>query len=884
MKAHAGILESDPPEAAQIKLDAVLPEGDEQAWFRQRLLPLLGIEATSSAEREELLTAWRRFLEQIAETYPTVLVFEDLHWADEAMLAFLEHLADRAEGVPLIVIGTARPELYERYPDYAAGMRNVNTISLSPLSQEETARLVSALLDTTVLPAELQQPILERAGGNPLYAEEFVRLLKDKGLLEQKGSSWALKEGAEVPFPDSVQALIAARLDTLGPEPKSMLADAAVIGKVFWAGAVAQMGERELQEVTDAMRELSRKELVRPVRRSSIEGEAEYAFLQSLARDVAYSQLPRAARASRHVAAAAWIESKAPERVEDLADVLAYHYSTALELAQAAGQTEQAKELEAPALRFLTLAGERALGLDTAAALVSFERALALAPEAHPQRPEALARFGEAALQSGRMVEAAEALEEAVASFRASGDLPAAVRSMASLGGVLSSLGDQRMWTLGADAVALLEPLAPSPELVGALTEMARAEVLQGRKEDGIHDAERALTLAAELGLGRSARALGYRGLGRIGLGDPGGLEDMREAIALATQAGQGREVALLHNNLGTLLWVLEGPAVSLEVFRAGIAFAQARGLVEILEVLTSSTLDELVDLGEFEEALELVAVIAERLEAREDVWSLLSVRAAQARILALRGQAAQVVGSLDWMESTARELEAADGVVLSLASSALAHIGIGMNDRAAASLAEIEATPDAREYAFYAAFLPAMVRTALSIGDNQLAERLADGVEPLFPYTEHALVAANASLAEARSDLQGAADAYADAALRWEQFGVVPEQAFALLGQGAVWSGSRDRPKLHPCCSRPARSSSGSGRHRRSPKRTRSCSKRPPSAHRSEEAGSHPTHPCAALRHSRLGRSRCVAGYGLRAIVAESAFPPLMNRTEQRG
>ena len=111
---------------AQEKLDAVLPEGEERAWFRQRLLPLLGIEATSSAEREELFTAWRRFLEGVAEERPTVLVFEDLHWADEAMLAFLEHLADLAEGVPLLIVGTARPELYERYPDYGARLRNVN--------------------------------------------------------------------------------------------------------------------------------------------------------------------------------------------------------------------------------------------------------------------------------------------------------------------------------------------------------------------------------------------------------------------------------------------------------------------------------------------------------------------------------------------------------------------------------------------------------------------------------------------------------------------------------------------------------------------------------------------------------------------------------------
>ena len=141
-----------------------------------------------------------------------------------------------------------------------------------------------------------------------------------------------------MPFPESVQALIAARLDTLEPEAKSLLADAAVIGKVFWAGAISAMGDRDPQTVTTTLRELSRKELVRPSRQSSMEGEAEYAFSHVLARDVAYNQLPRASRASRHVAAAVWIESKASERVEDLADVLAYHYATALELARQRGR------------------------------------------------------------------------------------------------------------------------------------------------------------------------------------------------------------------------------------------------------------------------------------------------------------------------------------------------------------------------------------------------------------------------------------------------------------------------------------------------------------------------------------------------------------------
>jgi class 3 adenylate cyclase/tetratricopeptide (TPR) repeat protein len=786
VKAHAGILESDASQVASDKLEALLPEGPEREWFRQRLLPLLGIEATSQAEREELFTAWRRFLEQIAEDSPAVLVFEDLHWADDAMLGFLEHLADRAEGVPLLVVGTARPELYERHPDYANGLRNANTINLDPLSQEETARLVSALLQTTVILAELQQPILDRAGGNPLYAEEFVRLLKDRDLLVKKGSSWELKEGAEVPFPDSVQALIAARLDTLGLEEKSMLADAAVVGKVFWAGAVAQMGGRDLKEVTDTLRELSRKELVRPVRRSSMQGEVEYGFWHVLARDVAYSQLPRAMRASRHIAAALWIESKAEARVEDLAEVLAYHYATASELAAAAGHSEQVAKLEAPTLRFLTLSGERALGLDTAAALTSFERALALTPQGHPQRPEVLSRFGQAALDGGRLIEAAEALEEAIAAFRRMGNLPAAARAMFTLVQVLSSLGDPRTFEIGAEALSLLEPLPPGPELVGALIEVARARTLEGEPAQGVSFAERALALAVELSLPAPARALGYRGLARAELGDQGGLTDMREALQIAIEAGQGREAGTLYNNLGRTTWPFEGPVVALEVYREGIVFNEARGLAGLAIWIEASLLDALADSGELDEVLATAARLAERAEIAGVVPSLLTARAVQARVLALRGDAEQATPFLGWLEDSSRERGAPEEMVLGLASAAIARTALGHVDRAAELLNELATTPHVGAVrGSFPAWVSPMVRAALQLGDRALAGRIAGSVEPILPYAEHATVAATAALAESDQDFQAGADSYSDAADRWERFGVVPEQAFALLGQG---------------------------------------------------------------------------------------------------
>jgi class 3 adenylate cyclase/tetratricopeptide (TPR) repeat protein len=781
LKAHAGILESDTSRVAIAKLDAVLPER-ERPWFRQRLLPLLGIEATSQAERQESFTAWRRFLEHIAEQHPAVLVFEDLHWADDAMLAFLEHVVDRAEGVPLLVVGTARPELFERHPDYATGLRNATPITLAALSEEETARLVATLLGTKVLPLELQQPILDRAGGNPLFVEEFVRFLKDKDLLARKGGSWELRGGAVVPFPHSVKALIAARLDTVSADVKSMIADAAVIGKVFWAGAIAHMGGRDLTEVTEILRDLSRKELVRQVRPSSIEGEAEYAFLHILVRDVAYDQLPRPSRAARHIAAARWIEFKAAERAEDVADILAYHYSKALDLTRAAGRVDDAVDLEASALRFLSLAGERALDLDAVSAFSNLERALSLAPVGHPEHADALVRFAEAALLTGRLPQAADALEEAIESFRAIGDITATSRAMRSLADAYFRLGDPRSWALPAEALELLRPLGPSPDLIDALSEVAHSAAIKGRAQEGIDFADQAIDLADELGLPCPARALGVRGYARADLGDPAGLEDFREAIALAADAGQGREGALLLGNMGYKLWLMEGPAAALETLREDIAYEKARGLSEGAESTRAFTLDLLFDMGEIDDVV--AGVEAFGLGAIRDVFASLVVRAVQARVACLRGTN-DIAGLLDRLEHAARGTEDPDSVVGCLGSSALVRAELGQERAAAALLTELEAYPGARDTENYPILLTAMVRAAVRIGDGHLAERLVAALEPRTPYARHALQAAGATISETQGDLQAAALAYADAADRWERFGVVPEQAFALLGQG---------------------------------------------------------------------------------------------------
>ncbi len=730
-----------------------------------------------------MFTAWRRWLELIAEQGPTVLVFEDLHWADEALLAFLEHLADRAEGVPLMIVGTTRPELFEQHPDFGGRLRNTNAVNLAPLSSAETARLVSALLDASVMPAELQQPILDRAGGNPLYAEEFVRLLNDKELLVRKGSSWELREGAEVPFPDSVRALIAARLDTLTPDAKSLLADAAVVGKVFWAGAVAAMGERDSGMVVDMLRDLSRKELVRSSRRSSMEGESEYAFWHILTRDVAYNQLPRASRASRHVAAANWIEAQAPTRAEDHADVLAYHYAIALDLARASGQTDQAATLEDPARRFLTLAGQRALGLDTTAALTNLERALALTPKDHPDRPDVLVSFAEAAHAAARHNDAKEALEQAMPALQERGDITAEAHAMNRLGDVLFVLADPRWAELPREALALLEPLPPGPGLVEAFSGVASVEALQGRPRSAISAADRALTLADQLGIDRPARALGYRGYARCGQGDAGGLDDLREAIRLATQAGQGRDVALLHNNLGVALWSYKGPQAAIVELRTGIAYATARGVTGLADFMTAGMLSPLFDTGQLDEALTLAIALSERIHgdqiARAEFYSV------AARSHTLRGQATQAAGYLDWLETTTRDVAHPEPLAFGLGAAAITHTALGNTPRAAILLSEIAAARHARDTVYYASLLPALVRTAITLNQPNIAQQLTTDHRPNTPYAHHTLVAVTAILAEAHGDYQTAAEGYANAAHQWEQFGVMPEQAYALQGHG---------------------------------------------------------------------------------------------------
>ena len=359
-------------------------------WVERHLRPLVGIEtAISGAEggRVEAFAAWRRFVEALAEDRPTVLVFEDIHWADDVLLDFIDLIADRAGAVPLLIVCTARPELLERREHWGGGTTNAQTISLTPLSDEDTGRLVGGLLDQTLLPAEVQRALLERAEGNPLYAQEYVRMLQDRDLLVREAGGWALT-GEVVDLPESLHGIIAARLDTLSPDEKALIQDAAVVGKTAWVGAVCALSERSAWQAEELLHGLERKQLLQRIRRSSIQAETEFQFGHALTKDVAYSQIRRTDRAQKHEAAAAWIERLAGER-DDKAELLADHYTQALGLRDALGQ--DTATLVPRALAALTEAGRQAAATYAhSAAARHYRAALALTPATDAQSQAAL--------------------------------------------------------------------------------------------------------------------------------------------------------------------------------------------------------------------------------------------------------------------------------------------------------------------------------------------------------------------------------------------------------------------------------------------------------------------------------------------------------------
>jgi DNA-binding SARP family transcriptional activator/tetratricopeptide (TPR) repeat protein len=777
IKAQVGIDESDDSEATLRKLRASVvelePDEARRTWFERSLAALLGLEgAVGSGDRQQAFGVWRAFIEAIAAQRPLVVVFEDIHWADAALLEFIDDLVEHASGVQLLVLCTARLELLGANPGWGGGKRNATMIALEPLSSPDTERLLSALLGRAP-----NSTTIRRAGGNPLYAHELARVVGASGSEESTA------------IPESLQAVIAAHLDTLTPEVKAVASDAAVVGEVFWSGAVAAMTGLDEREVELRLHRLVSNDVARRRRSSSVAHQTEYAFLHVLVRDVAYGQIPRRDRIGRHRAAAEWIEQLAGDRVVDHAELIAHHYLQSLELAQGLGDLAQARELRPRALTFLMLAGDRARPLDVAQAESLYRRALELTPEGDPARGRLLSRLGEVAQFTGRLAEAEQLLEAAIADLKAHGDLLGAGEAMVTLVVALWRLGrsDAERRGLAADAIRILEQLPPGRELVQAYARMATHELHAGRAGACRDWSLKALALAERLGAGAlKQQPLLHLGIGRFESGDLGGIDDIRQAWQLGLETGLGWETGTAQSNLGATVWVTAGPAAGLALKRAAAEFASSRGLRYLERTIRAEMLWLLFDAGNWDELLqsadELIAWDREHGESRITMFA----QTTKAKVLSARGRNREASAVEKEYLARARKLGDPQDSVPALATAALVHLSRGDGAGAIALITELEERTRGSDVSRRVNELPFVARIGAALGVPEIAEALLpEGTGPVFARGQHCVASGKAVLAEARGDLAAAELLFSEAAAGWTAFGDPAEEAHALLGLG---------------------------------------------------------------------------------------------------
>jgi hypothetical protein len=376
IRRRAGIAESEDAESTRDKLRTALetfvPDGEERRRLEPALGALLGIDNADWAQREQLFSAWRTFFERIAERGPTVLVFEDLQWADEGLLDFIEHLLDWSRDKPILIVTLARPELLERRPNFGLGRHAFVAIHLEPLTDGAMTELLRGLVPT--MAEDDLGRIVARAEGVPLYAVETIRALIDGGHLVRHDAVYeAAGALPTLDIPPTLRALIASRLDALDAGDKSLLQDASVVGIVFSPAFVAAVSGRDTADVEARLRALMPNELVTLETDPRSPERGQYRFMQGLLREVAYGSLSKRDRRTRHLAAARYLEATGDD---ELAGVLATHY---LEAYRAAPEGEEAAAIAAQARVALKAAGERASRLHShIQAATYFEQAMAV--------------------------------------------------------------------------------------------------------------------------------------------------------------------------------------------------------------------------------------------------------------------------------------------------------------------------------------------------------------------------------------------------------------------------------------------------------------------------------------------------------------------------
>jgi predicted ATPase len=617
VRMRAEIVEGEEPESARVKLRSALEryvdDVDEREWIESRLGQLLALDDRGDGDRADLFAGWRLFLERLAERDPVVLAFEDMQWADAPLLEFIEYLLEWSRGHRLYVLALARPELGERHPGWGGSTRNATTLSVEPLAEEAMGELLDGFVPG--LPEDIRRQVLGRAEGVPLYAVETVRMLLDRGLLERHGSEYRPTGPIDsLDVPETLHALVAARLDGLTADERLLLQDAAVVGKTFTREVLVAVTNVDEHEVDRLLQALARKEILSLQVDPRSPERGQYGFLQDLLRQVAYETMPRAERKSRHLAVAAHLERERHDTELDAAEIVASHYLSALALDRDA---DDRVEIEARALATLVRAGERAIALAAPeSAQRYFEQALAFA-RTTLERAELHERAGLMAIRGDRTGEAHAHLAQAVEGFSELGLVEAEAR-------VTTRLAVEVTWVKENDierAVSDVEPAFAvlvggerNADLAFLASQLARLLFFSGRGNEAMERNELALEIAEALvlpevmsqGLNTKAMLLSARGRH----------EEaevlLRHALDVALANGLGESASRAYGNLLYLV----GPVgdrwrEALELDGEALALARRVGDAVALAWLSGWRSGILTTLGEWDEVLAMTDAIA---------------------------------------------------------------------------------------------------------------------------------------------------------------------------------------------------------------------------------------------------------------------------------
>jgi class 3 adenylate cyclase/tetratricopeptide (TPR) repeat protein len=796
VRMRCRIAEDEEPASALAKLQATLAEfvvdEEERRFVEPRLSHLLGLEERQAGEREELFGAWRLFFERLADADPVVMVFEDMHWADPSLLDFVEYLLEWSRDHPLYVITLTRPELTERRPTWGAALRTFSSLYLEPLSERAMEELLSGFVPG--LPAELRARILARAEGVPLYAVETVRMLLDRGLLVQEGSVYRPVGAIEtLEVPETLQALIAARLDGLTTEERRLLQDGAVWGKTFTREALSAISGLAESQFEPLLAGLVRKEVLSIQADPRSPEHGQYGFLQDLVRRVAYEMLSMRERKSRHLAAAEQLERRYASE-QEVVEVLASHYLAAYE---AASEDADAEEIKQRAGALLARAGERASSLAASEeAEHYFEQAAMLAAEPLAQAP-LLERAGEMALRAGKFEPAQTDFERALTLFRDAGESHQAARVTARLGEVEWRRGhlDNALERMER-ALGELEGEGPDADVAALAAQVGRLYSFKGELEPASARLETALELAESLWLPEVlAQALiskGFVASWRSRLAEALALTQQGLALALEYEIPSAAFRAF--NNLADLHSQRDRCDEASTQLEQGLALARRVGDRHYEAILLGEFSWSLALTGRWQQALgaleqvpeeQLVELnptfliaLPEPLVAQgklEQARRLLSLHARHKASADLQQRAAYGAAETVVLRAEGREREA-----LAAAEEVLAALEIRPQDQAV-------------KIAF-----PQALEAALALGERRRVEELLEVIDALPPGRRAPSLRAHAARFRARlaamdGEIRKAERGFAAAASTFREFGLVFWLAVTLTEQ-SDWLTSEGR------------------------------------------------------------------------------------------